>query len=1492
MLWSISQYLLLTMSCFWALVFVFSGGVLQGSVAQKGYYTVVAPRVLRPNSDYHVSVTTMMVSQPTTVFVDIGGKQDSGGMFKTSQFMAVEPYVSRILQLKIGDIGPGNYNLTVRGEGGLNFYNTTNLSYVHKSYSVFIQTDKAIYKPGHKVQFRAIALNAHLKPSITGTLDIHITDGKGNRVKQWLRVIPIRGVFSGELELSQSPVLGDWTISVKILDQTFTKQFTVAEYVLPKFEVTVDVPKHATFKDSKVVATIRSRYTYGRAVKGEATVTAFPAYVSDIIQPVFEQPVHKVIPIDGKASVEFDITKELNLKNDYERTIQFDVTVKEDLTGRKQNSSAQTMIHKHKYTLELVKTSEYFKPGLKYTVFIKLAHHDGVPVIDKTNPVKVFSGFDYNSDNYTESQHYLSSNGIIELTFYPPTNVTVLGLAAEYLDVKEWFSIVTAAVSPSNTFIQTSVNTENPKVNSDIELQVNSTAPLKYLSYSVLGRGDVIVANSVEVNGMKTAKWRFQATYAMAPTAHVIVQYVREEDGEVIADALDIQLDGAMQNFVDLDVKPEETEPGNVVEINYAAKPMSYVGLLGVDQSVLLLKTGNDITKDDVITELSSYDSSSSSMFSTIMRGLQRDSSRSMFWWPGSLTAHEAFQKSGALIMTNGYVHEHTPWRHDNNSLREDAYLSNIPSRGKKIVKPDIGPPVIVRPVTRPPLAGPYAFSRIPRPVWNRPRVFLQSDVRSTWLFANFSSGIDGKGSFKKAVPDTITSWVVSAFAVDPLYGLGILDIPRKVKVFRPFFVSLDLPYSVIRGETVSIPVVVFNYMDKTIQAEVTFENSGEFEFADYSNDVNDQPKLELFRRKKISVAPNSGAPTSFMITPKEIGYITIKVTAKSALAGDGVERKLLVKPEGETQYKNKAFFVDLRNTNSFKTNVTLDIPANIVPGSEFIEVSAVGDLLGPSILNLEHLIKIPYGCGEQNMLNFVPNIVILNYLKNSNQLTPAIETKAKRFMETGYQQELTYKHSDGSFSAFGSADPSGSTWLTAFVAKSFYQATPHINVEDTIIKEALDWLVTKQEPNGNFPEVGTVSHTDMQGGAGKGLALTAYVLTALLENRRFSAPLRNSINKATDYIVKNFDGLDDIYAIVLSTYALHLAQHPAKDNAFNVLESKAKTANELKWWTKNDNLTSEKNPNAFLPNSIDVEMTAYAMLVYINRGLIEDCLPVMKWLFTQQNDQGGFASTQDTVVALGALAELATSISSGSVDVTTSFSYGNGITKDIRINSAVSMILHKVEIPRKVRQINVTATGSGLAVVQVSYRYNVNVTGPWPLFLLDPQVDKNSDKNHLQLSICSRFTGGNESNMAVMEIVLPSGYTVDSDALPSLQLNHKVKRIETKEGDTTVVLYFDKMTKEEICPTISAYKTHKVALQRPVPIVLYDYYDQSRKARMFYEPLRTMPCDICEGEDCNNICSAKLSSQAGGSSPGSASSFALSAFLHLLIPFIYYVQS
>lgn len=86
-----------------------------------------------------------------------------------------------------------------------------------------------------------------------------LQDGDGNRIKQWNRPSMAHGIFSSELELSQSPVLGNWKIIANVGDQTFEKEFEVAEYILPNFEVTIDSPKHVQFKESKIMATIHAR---------------------------------------------------------------------------------------------------------------------------------------------------------------------------------------------------------------------------------------------------------------------------------------------------------------------------------------------------------------------------------------------------------------------------------------------------------------------------------------------------------------------------------------------------------------------------------------------------------------------------------------------------------------------------------------------------------------------------------------------------------------------------------------------------------------------------------------------------------------------------------------------------------------------------------------------------------------------------------------------------------------------------------------------------------------------------------------------------------------------------------------------------------------------------------------------------------------------------------------------------------------------------------
>lgn len=81
-------------------------------------------------------------------------------------------------------------------------------------------------------------------------------DGQGNRVKEWRDISIPKGVFTGELRLSDSPVLGTWTITVVTHDQRFNKTVDVALYVLPKFTIKIDAPKHITFLENIITAQI------------------------------------------------------------------------------------------------------------------------------------------------------------------------------------------------------------------------------------------------------------------------------------------------------------------------------------------------------------------------------------------------------------------------------------------------------------------------------------------------------------------------------------------------------------------------------------------------------------------------------------------------------------------------------------------------------------------------------------------------------------------------------------------------------------------------------------------------------------------------------------------------------------------------------------------------------------------------------------------------------------------------------------------------------------------------------------------------------------------------------------------------------------------------------------------------------------------------------------------------------------------------------------
>lgn len=60
------------------------------------------------------------------------------------------------------------------------------------------------------------------------------------------------------------------------------------------------------------------------------------------------------------------------------------------------------------------------------------------------------------------------------------------------------------------------------------------------------------------------------------------------------------------------------------------------------------------------------------------------------------------------------------------------------------------------------------------------------------------------------------------------------------------------------------------------------------------------------------------------------------------------------------------------------------------------------GDLLGQSINGLANLLQMPSGCGEQNMLNFAPDVYILKYLETTGQSVGSVYNDAMLYISTG----------------------------------------------------------------------------------------------------------------------------------------------------------------------------------------------------------------------------------------------------------------------------------------------------------------------------------------------------------------------------------------------------------------------------------------------------------------------------------------------------------
>lgn len=88
-----------------------------------------------------------------------------------------------------------------------------------------------------------------------------------------------------------------------------------------------------------------------------------------------------------------------------------------------------------------------------------------------------------------------------------------------------------------------------------------------------------------------------------------------------------------------------------------------------------------------------------------------------------------------------------------------------------------------------------------------------------------------GSVELNRTVPDTITKWAAGAFCVSP-GGFGVAP-NAALTAFQPFFVSLTLPYSVVRGEVLALRATVFNYLSDCLMVSAAAAAVAIFVFGD-----------------------------------------------------------------------------------------------------------------------------------------------------------------------------------------------------------------------------------------------------------------------------------------------------------------------------------------------------------------------------------------------------------------------------------------------------------------------------------------------------------------------------------------------------------------------------------------------------------------------------------------------------------------------------------
>ncbi|XP_022820433.1 CD109 antigen-like [Spodoptera litura] len=1395
--------------------------------------SVLGPQVLRPFNSYTVAIAGG--SRAYTLYVAVEGRRANGEQFTKGREVQVPAAATRLIELEIGDPGPGQYSLVARSTSGPLFSSSSPLFYQPRSFAIFVQTDKRVYQPKDTINFRVIALDKYLLPLST-TVDVSVLDTGGAPIKQWAGAELDRGVLTEELVLADEPALGEWTIQVEARGQKYSRRVLVADYVQPRFHMEMNMPKEVLFTDGRFDINVTAKHFNGLPVRGELTISAYPVFFSGVLQPVVASPTRKVVDINGQAQITFDLKTDLDLAEDAARPLVVEAVIEEKDTLIKQNITNRILLLRTPYRLK-VTAPNYFKPTLPYIVQIEVVDPSG-QVMPAEGDITVERLWD---DGAPVNVTTVTLNkGIATYSVVPDrahVNST-LNLVVKYKEVTERIVNVQRSEYSFGQFLTAEILTRGTGVGGEMRARITATEPMDMVHYAVIGRGDIIVAKTVELSpARRSVDVSVPVTSRMSPGCVLVAWYPRLDVNNLLAAAVYAPHGNLLQN--DISIAPVSSSgagarPNTLVELRVAGDAGAYVALLAEDTKAIQAGLasqnglGNGLDMHTVEREVESFNGLSHSIFRN------EDHLPGMGLDLGGYTASDVFKNAGVVILTDGVV------------VKSNSDGS-APTQA------------VVETGTRAPQAGPYAFSRLPPPP--SPRYYLTVTPQPTWMLANLTIGNDGQGAKERWTAMTPGEFSIGAFSVHPTLGLGLAS-PQKFTTSVPLSMSAELPATLQRGETVAAVIILKTTLAVDTSVEVTFYNSDQyFEFEPLDNELDSVKKIELFRRVRVTVPARGSVSTAFLVTVVRSGDAPVIVEA----SGNGVSDSLFRTIQVKDGYEEDLFSWSLLDARRgvARANVTLEVPPGIKAGPTSLLVT--GDLLSGALQAVREP-PAPAADPTYAVRPLALACVLLDYLQASGQEEVATTKEAKELAAIGYQRLMAYRRSDGSFAAELDADAEGDVWMTAVACRWLSRCSRYVQVEASAARAAAAWLAAAQRPAGHWRAPSTTTSPHAQGT----LPLAAYSLIALHYSKGSDVLYKNNINKAVDFVARGLSPDLDAYTLALIGGALSVTRHPQLTQTLEIMDKYANTTGSTLFWSRTLSGNEWRNP-WLKGNSLEATTAAWGLRAMLGARLVEEATPVVRYLLQAYLPHDPDPEVMD---ALAQYAEVAKTSSKLRVSVNVT---GSEETRQFQIAENNALVIQPKPI-RTSRSVSAVTEGRGLGLIGLSARGATNVTAPWPRYTLDPRVDQVSTKDRLQLSVCFGFVAqGNEteSGLTLLTVQLPSGYVADITTLTELtSVRHVVWARVTGAG--TRVLAAVRAARAERCATLAAPRALPVARQRPAWATLQDLYDSSHRARVFFSPAAASACDVCRAwARCGRACGAPAK-QLGGADTAPAAAHAL----------------